>query len=162
MAGSPEDYERVFRAEYGRLVRALTVAGGNADAAADAVQDAFVQRHRHWGRVARYEDPAAWLRRVALHRLSNQARGRRRRDHAVTRLAPPETMPATEPLDEDLRAAVARLAPGQRTAVALHYLADLPIADVARAMGVSEGTVKSQLSDARAQLRRTMEVIDDA
>ena len=57
--------ESMFRAHYGRLVRALTVAGGDPEIAADAVQEAFVKAHLHWRRIRHYDDPVGWIRRVA-------------------------------------------------------------------------------------------------
>lgn len=152
--------EDLFRRSYRPLVRALTVACGDVDDAADAVQDAFVQAGRHWRRVGRYDDPAVWLRRVAVNRLANQRRGARRRAAFVARarVAAPADLGAG---DTDLTAAVAALPPGQRLAVGLYYLADLTVADVAAAMGVAPGTVKSQLHDARRSLAHRMEVLDE-
>lgn len=152
--------EGLFRRAYRPLVRALAVACGDVDDAADAVQDAFVQAGRHWGRVAGYDDPAVWLRRVAVNRLANQRRGQRRRAAFIGRT----TLVTSTDLkaeDTDLMAAVAALPPGQRLAVGLYYLADLTVDDVAAAMGVASGTVKSQLHDARRSLARRMEVLDE-
>ena len=59
------------------------------ESAADAVQDAFVQAFRHWGRIRRYDQPALWVRRAAVNRILNQHRSRRRRDAAVDRLPVP-------------------------------------------------------------------------
>ena len=50
--------EALFRTHYARLVRALTLVSGSREAAADAVQEAFVKAHLHWGRIRRYDDPA--------------------------------------------------------------------------------------------------------
>lgn len=164
-----EQIEALFRAHYAPLVRGLALAAGSVDAAADAAQDAFVQLHRHWRKVSRYEDPAAWLRRVAVNRLADQHRGRRRRDAAVERLAgelggragatagSATAGPSPDQL-VDLLAAVADLPPRQRLAVGLHHLGGLPVAEVAAALDVSEGTVKSQLHDARKNLRTALEV----
>jgi RNA polymerase sigma-70 factor (ECF subfamily) len=153
------ELERLFRAEYTRLVRSLAVAFGDADAAADAVQDAFVQASRHWSRIAGYADPAAWVRRAAINRLSNRRRGQRRRDAAVRRLGDQAAELAPVP-DVDLVRALSALAPQRRTAVCLYYLADLPIRDVATAMGIAEGTVKAHLFAARAALAKAVEVHD--
>lgn len=60
------DFDELFRAEYPPLVRLLTVACADPEAAADLAQDAFVQLHPHWDEVAGYEDLARWLRRVAV------------------------------------------------------------------------------------------------
>ena len=58
--------EAVWRIESGRLVAALTRLTGDFSAAEDLAQDAFVQLLRHWSRVATYDAPGAWLRRVAI------------------------------------------------------------------------------------------------
>jgi RNA polymerase sigma-70 factor (ECF subfamily) len=152
--------EEVFRQEYVRLVRALSVASGSVDAATDAVQESFLAAARHWRRISGYDDPAAWLRHVALHRLADQRRASSRRQRALPRLAAGTTTADREP-DVDLANAVAALPQQQRVAVCLHYLADLSVADVAEAMGVTEGTVKSHLHDGRVALRRVLGVPSD-
>jgi RNA polymerase sigma-70 factor (ECF subfamily) len=154
-----DKFEQLFRQAYPPLVRALAVAS-DEESAADAVQDAFVQLVRHWKKVAGYEDRAAWVRRVAVNRLLNQQRKRRRGRAALERSLP---VPADEltPSDIDLADAVRRLPDGQRVMVCLHYLADLTISQVAAAVGRSEGTVKSQLHDARIALRAELEVNED-
>ena len=157
--GEHQTVEALFRAEYVNLVRALTLACGNPDDAADAVQDAFVQAERHWRRVHTYDNPAAWLRRVAVNRLSNRRRGDQRRQAYLERTR--EQLVEQDPLDLDLHAAVASLPPGQRMVVGLHYLADLSVDEVAAAMRVSPGTVKSQLYDARNALALRQEVSRD-
>ncbi len=153
-----DELAALFRSTWTPLVRALSVAA-DPSAAADAVQDAFLQAARHWRKVRSYDDPAAWVRHVAVNRLRNQARSRRRGDGAMTRLG---ITPAAEltPIDLDLGRAVAALPDGQRLAVCLHHLADLSVRDVAAALDVTEGTVKSQLHDARANLRRLLEAHD--
>jgi RNA polymerase sigma-70 factor (ECF subfamily) len=149
----------LFRAEYPRLVRALGALVG-PDAAADAVQDAFVQAARHWRRIRRYDDPAAWVRRVALHRVASQRRGARRLDAALPRLAE-ATARSVWPAVSEMSGLLAALPKGQREVVCLYYLADLPVAEIARTLGVAEGTVKSQLHDARVALRLSMEASRD-
>lgn len=128
--------EDVFRLHYARLVRSLAAAAGNADLAADAVQEAFVQAHLHWRRVRRYDDPAGWVRRVAVNGVLNQRRSSSRRRAALDRAAverpapePPYEWPGADP---SIAAALASLPLRQRTAFALRFVADLPVADVAR------------------------------
>lgn len=160
-ADRDEQIELLFRAHYPTLVRGLSLAAGSPEAAADAVQDAFVQLHRHWRKVSAYDEPVAWLRRVAVNRVQDQQRGVRRRDAAVGRLRV-LTSDAAASADADavadLRTAVDALPPGQRLVIGLHHLTGLPVAEVADALGISEGTVKSQLHDARASLRAALEV----
>jgi DNA-directed RNA polymerase specialized sigma24 family protein len=93
VANAEEELEALFRAEYRGLVRALAVVAGDAESAADAVQDAFVQAFKHWPSIRRYDQPALWVRRAAVNKVMNQHRSRRRRDAAVDRLAiPPESV----------------------------------------------------------------------
>jgi RNA polymerase sigma-70 factor, ECF subfamily len=160
-----DEIDELFRAHYGPLVAGLALAAGSMDAAKDAVQDAFLQLHRHWHKVSTYEEPVAWLQRVATNRVANQRRDRGRADELADRLAP--ALSATVDDESraaqlDLLAAVAALPRGQRLVVGLHHLTGLPIREVAAAMEISEGTVKSQLHDARAALRTALEVDDRA
>jgi RNA polymerase sigma-70 factor (ECF subfamily) len=153
----PEDdpaFEDLFRAEYEPLVKALTLLCGDPQGAADAVQDAFLQAHRHWRRVAALEQPAGWVRHAAINRARNQIRGRARQLAALPKLAPHEDM-ADEPStpDPDLVAALRRLPPQQRQAIVLYYLLDQPTADIASTLGVGEPTVRSHLRHGRQQLQ---------
>jgi RNA polymerase sigma-70 factor, ECF subfamily len=149
------DYERFFRATYARLVVALTLTSDRS-AAEDAVQDAYLQALRHWGRIKHYDDPAAWVRRAALNRLANQRRGSARRDRAVDRLAA-ATTEHTRDQDTaaltDLRAALAELPERERAVVVLHHVIGVPVADLATELDLPAGTVKSILSRTRDRLR---------
>lgn len=151
--------DELFAAEYGRLVRSLGVAFDPVDAA-DAVQEAFVQADRIWdSSLHGYADPAGWVRRVAINRLLNGERNRRRREEILATIRPVADDDLTTDL-LDLRRAVAALPDRMRAAVCLHYLADLSVAEVAAALEVTEGTVKSNLHDARTRLRQFLEVSD--
>ena len=156
--GEMTDVTMLFDAEYGRLARSLGVAFDPVDAA-DAVQEAFIQADRRWDEVSRLDDPAGWVRRVAVHRLLNGQRNRRRRREILATIRPVPDADLTADL-LDLRHAVAALPDRMRAAVCLHYLADLPVDQVAAALEVSAGTVKSNLHDARTRLRSLMEVTD--
>lgn len=151
----PDTIEALFVAEYSRLVRGLAVAY-DAESAADAVQEAFIAADRRWKRVSAYDDPAGWIRRVALNRLQNGRRNRRRRQEILGAVRP---VPPDDLIAElvDLQAAVAALPERMRLAVCLHHLSGLPVAEVAALLAVSPGTVKSNLHDARSKLRAALE-----
>lgn len=153
------DVGELFDAEYGRLVRSLGVAFDPADAA-DAVQEAFIAADRAWDQVGSYDDPAGWVRRVAVNRLLNGRRNRRRRDEILATITPVADADLTAEL-VDLRRAVARLPDRMRAVVCLHYLADLSVDQVATSLDVSPGTVKSNLHDARLRLREQLEEVSD-
>lgn len=115
--------EHLFKQEYSRLVHTVSVILGDSDAAADVVQDTFVQASRHWGSVATYDEPGQWLRRVAVNRALDERRWRRRRTAALPRLARAAASAERESaLDFD--AALAGLPPGQRAVIAMFYVAD--------------------------------------
>lgn len=157
-AASPES---LFRAHYRSLVQSLAlISSGDKEAAADAVGDAFLELEQNWDRVATYEDPAAWVRRVALNRLSNQRRSLGRRARALLRLQSQrdETPKTARATDLALRNELGRLPVKQRTAVVLFYFADLSVAEVAETMGITDGSVNQHLHRARQALRGRLEV----
>lgn len=156
------DLESLFRAHYGRLVRALAVVSGSEEAAADAVQEAFVKAHQKWRTVGEYDDPVGWIRRVAINRLRDGHRSNTRKDRALVRLAAgtdeayehPEAEFAAE--SERLGAALADLPKQQRLAIALYYLEGLSVAETASTLGLSEGAVKFHLHQGRERLRTVL------
>lgn len=154
------DVTELFEREYERLVRSLGVAFG-AEAAADAVQEAFIQADRDWSRVAALDRPAAWVRRVSINRLLNGKRNRARRREILATIRPVADAGLTDDL-LDLRRAIAELPDKMRAAVCLHYLADLSVDDVAAALEIAPGTVKSNLHDARRRLREQLGEVSDA
>ena len=158
VAAAPTDPETLFRENYTALVRSLAVACGDSEAAADAVQDAFIQLCLHWRRVSTYDNPVAWVRRVAINRLSNQRRSLGRRAAALLRLGKEESRLSRDPgFQTDLETALECLPMRQRLAVSLYYVEDLPIAEVATSMGISEGSVNTHLHRARAALKPVLE-----
>jgi RNA polymerase sigma-70 factor, ECF subfamily len=151
--GSVDD---LFDRQYAAIVRALAVAFDDAEGAADAVQEAFIEADRRWRTVGQYDDPIAWVRRVAINRLRNGRRNRLRRTEILAAVRPVPSEDLTDDL-LDLRAAIDALPEKMRLAVCLHHVAGCSISEVARTLEVSEGTVKSNLHDARLRLRAEME-----
>jgi RNA polymerase sigma-70 factor (ECF subfamily) len=143
------------------LARALHAAG--VPDANDAVQEAFVQAVVHWRKVSRYDDPLAWIRRVAINRGHNRRRSRRRQEALAQQLTATATppVPAAES-DGDLAALVESLPPQQRLALSLYYYADLSVVEVADAMKLSEGAVKYHLHAARTSLSHKLGTRDDS
>ena len=147
--------EELFEAEHDRLLAGLAVAF-DPSAAADAVQEAFIAADRRWSRVRRLDDPAGWVRRVALNRLLNSRRNRRRRSELLSMIRPLDSVDLTADL-LDLRAGLAAMPDRMRAVMCLHYLSGLRVEEVAEALDISPGTVKSTLHDGRARLRETLE-----
>lgn len=139
----------VFEASYRRLVGQLYGVCGDLTEAEEVVAEAFARAVQHQRTFVHLDNPEAWLRRVAV----NVSRTRFRRGRlALVRGRDEVRHPA---LDDDrlaLVAALRQLPVAQREAIALHYLADLPIHEVAEVTGSPVGTVKARLSRGRAAL----------
>jgi RNA polymerase sigma-70 factor, ECF subfamily len=147
------DFDETFRESYWPMVRSLAVACGDPEVAEDVVQDAFERAFVRWRRIARYDDPAGWIRHVALNRIRDQFRRDKRKHKAVERLAA-ETETTVQPpeIPEDVTALLAQLPQQQRIAAALFYVEGLSVREVATSMKLSEGAVKYHLHAARAAL----------
>ena len=153
-AGAPADFDATFRAHYWPMVRSLTVACGDREVAADAVQDAFTRAYARWRRIARYDDPAGWVRHVALNRIRDHYRKAESGRRAVDRLgsqtdhtvAGPEPTAGIVPLLEALPTQ-------QRTAMSLFYVEQCSVREIAHAMKITEGAVKYHLHAGRATLK---------
>jgi RNA polymerase sigma-70 factor (ECF subfamily) len=136
-------FEQMYRAEYGSVFRAVYLLCGDQAMAEDATQEAFARALERWRRLEGRSWAAGWVVTTALN-ISRRALRRRPEPVLV------EKNPSPDP-DEllDLRMAVHSLPRRQQEAVVLHYLSDLPVEDVARAMGTAPGTVKAHLNRAR-------------
>lgn len=151
-----DSLDALFRAHYARLVRALAVVCGQQEAAADAVQEAFVKAHLHWRRIEHFEDPVGWIRRVAINKLRDENRRLGRKQRAVEQLQLDERPPTVDWSDgSDVTALLAGLPRQQRLALALFYVEGLSIAEVAHALRISDGAVKFHLHQGRDRLRRS-------
>jgi RNA polymerase sigma-70 factor, ECF subfamily len=149
-----DDFESTFRAHYGRLVRALTVVAGSQEAASDAVQEAFVKAHLRWRKVSQYDDPVAWIRRVAINKLKDEHRRAGRKQRAVERMSVNyQEAGGGEPTFDELGSVLAELPRQQRLCVALFYIEQLSVAEIATALDISDGAVKFHLHRGRERLR---------
>jgi RNA polymerase sigma-70 factor, ECF subfamily len=142
--------ERLYRAEGGRIWRAVMAYCGDREIANDAVAEAFAQV---LGRGETVRDPLAWLWRSAFRIAAGELK--RARERSPLALDDPSyEMP--EPL-ADVLGALAHLSPNQRTAMILHDYVDLPTRQVARIMGIASATVRVHASQGRRRLRGLLE-----
>jgi RNA polymerase sigma-70 factor, ECF subfamily len=147
-------FESFFRANHPRVVALVTALCGRS-AAEDVAQEAFVRAHRNWGVVADYDRPDAWVRRVAINIAVSTGRRRSTEARAIGRLAARRHIDVVEPApvrDDELWRAVRSLPRRQAAAVALRYVEDLSITDIADALGCAEGTAKALLHQGRTAL----------
>ncbi|WP_341228794.1 SigE family RNA polymerase sigma factor [Nocardioides salarius] len=147
------EFDDFYAASYPRVVAQLYAMIGNRDEAEECVQEAFVRAWSHRRKLERTEHPEAWVRttahRLAVSRWRRTRLARRATDRAVgarTTTAPPSEAHVA------LVRALERLPEAQRHTLVLHHIADLPVHEVARELGVPEGTVKARLSRGRAAL----------
>jgi RNA polymerase sigma factor (sigma-70 family) len=143
------EFTSFFRAEYPALVRTLCVVLHDRERAQDVAQDAFVQLFARWRRISHYERPDAWVRRVAIRMAVRTARRERLRPQLEREL---EAAPLARPLDIDLLRAIHQFPASQRAAVALFYLEDRPVSEVAEILACTEVTAKVHLHRARKRL----------
>jgi RNA polymerase sigma factor (sigma-70 family) len=139
-----------------RIVRAVI---GHVDAD-DAWSDTFLAALKAYPQLPADANVEAWLVTIAHRKAIDIARGAARRAAPV---ADPPDSPARERADArdlDLDAAVGALPPKQRQAVAYHYLAGLPYAEIAVILGGSVDAARRAAADGIATLRRTYPLID--
>ena len=149
--GSRWNLQQVFHVSYRRLVVQLYGVVGDAGEAEDLVQEAFVRASASGRRFQRVDNPEAWLRTTAIN--LHRKRWRKLRNFAKVR-PQLETRSDLPGLDQHLIVidAMRHLSEQHREVLALHYLADLPVQEIATTLGVPEGTVKSRLMRGREAL----------
>ena len=145
-------FEGFYAARHDDVYRALALTLRDVDLAAEATDEAMVRAYERWESVSSYDNPAGWVYRVALNWSRSWLRKRRRETHGAVDAATDGGAPADPAID----AALAMLTVEHRAVIVLRLYLDWSTADVARALGVSEGTVKSRLSRGLDQLRAVM------
>ncbi|WP_446216995.1 RNA polymerase sigma factor [Micromonospora sp. IBHARD004] len=149
--GLGADFDQLYHAHFRSLTVQLTAYCGDLSQAQDLVQEAFCRAFTRWSSVSRYDDPVAWVRRVAWNLATTRWR-RLRTAQSFLRRQREEHVPGPSPDRVALHAALRLLPANQRRAVVLHYLADLSVHQIAEQEQVPEGTVKSWLHRGRAAL----------
>jgi RNA polymerase sigma-70 factor (sigma-E family) len=156
----------LYSLHYPRLVRLAALLVRDVPTAEDVVQDSFVAMHDGWQRLRDADRALAYLRQAVLNRSRSVLRHR-----AVAEKYPEEPspdMPSAEhgalvQLERSAVIATLRKLPGrQREAIVLRYYADLSEAEIAAAMGISCGAVKSHTARAIAALRADLKQQDRA
>jgi RNA polymerase sigma-70 factor (ECF subfamily) len=146
------DFDELYAANYGSLTVQLYAYFGDRQEAQDVVQEAFCRALQRWKHVSTYDDPVAWVRRVAWNLATSGWRRRRTALAFLRRHRDDDNADGPSPDRVALVTALAALPAAQRRAMVLHYLADLPVAEIADREGVAEGTVKSWLHRGRTAL----------
>lgn len=160
---NPQAVSALIRLRGPRLLVHATRLLGERDLAQDAVQEAWIEILRGLPGLRNHAAFPAWATRIVTRRCARIIRGLQR-TRAITRDAPPiSTVVAGSPVDDQqqLRWAIDQLPPAQAATIALFYLEDMRLSEVAIALDVPEGTVKSRLSLARRTLRDLLKGEED-
>jgi RNA polymerase sigma-70 factor (ECF subfamily) len=150
------NFEDVYRREYPGLLAVATALSG--DDGEDLVQDTMVKALIRWDQVGRLERPGGWCHRVLINLCRNRWRRRRIEARYLASLRREE--PSTPAPSDDVMefwSAVRTLPQRPRLVVALFYAGDRTVAEVASILDVPEGTVRSDLTRARAALISRLE-----
>jgi RNA polymerase sigma factor (sigma-70 family) len=161
----PSGFDEMYRADWHPVVALGWTLTGSRTAGEELAQDAFLDAYRRWGHVGSLDRPGAWVRRAVANRAVSHRRHLRVVEAGTARLAtaarvaqsahdtaPPDTDPA-------FWAAVRALPERQAQAVALHYLEDMAVDDIAALLAMRASTVRVHLSRARRTLARTLSTI---
>ena len=158
--GNREDFDRLYRNAYPRLLGTLVPLVGERAAAEDCLQDAFVRAFRAWDRWQPGAPAEAWLHRIAIRVAINHRRRAQLQGAAelVRRLGRPRDLPdpATVALRGDLLVALRKLPPKHAAAIVLRHLHGYSNREMALALGIPERTVASRLAAAKAKLRQEL------
>jgi RNA polymerase sigma factor (sigma-70 family) len=158
----PEPFELFYEREYHSLVGLGYALTGSWPAAEDLAQEAFLAAHQAWQRISRYEQPGAWVRRVAANRAVSLRRRQLVEARGLLRLAGRRLLGAdadqSQQAEEaaDFWRAVRALPRRQAQAVALFYLEGYPTAEIAGVLGCSNATVRGHLHKGRRTLARRL------
>jgi RNA polymerase sigma-70 factor (sigma-E family) len=157
--GEPAGFEDFFHTYHRELARlAYTLTGDRADTE-DITSEAFASVWENWARVEAADNPLAYVRKIVVNlsalrirRTIHERRGLARLGNATRWLEPAPDVGGMS----ELQAAILLLPARRRSCVVLRHVFDLSEDDVARCLGISTGTVKSQTARGLAHLRRTL------
>jgi RNA polymerase sigma-70 factor (ECF subfamily) len=150
----------LFTATYPTLAGWVRRLVDDDETAHEIASEAFTRLMSHWSMP---DDPHAYLYKIATNLVRDHWRRTKRERAAIGGIALRQRDERGAPPDSDmnLRDLLEPLPQHQRVAVVLHYLAGMPIRDVALAVGRPEGTVKSDLYQARERLRAELDTRHD-
>jgi RNA polymerase sigma-70 factor, ECF subfamily len=149
-------FDEFYGAAAVRVVRHSYALTGNLADAQDIAQEAFARAWQRWASVSACESPEAWVRHVATNLATTRWRRDRTARAARSQLAAQQSVPEISPNTVALVAALRSLPERHRVVLVLHYLADLPVDQIAADLGCPVGSVKGWLSRGRAALAAIM------
>lgn len=150
-------FEVFYRTELAGVTGLALVLSGSRSGAEELAQEAFLAAYTRWDSIAEYDDPAAWVRRVVTNAAISRFRRLRAEMRAMVRLGRADfVLPEGDPDADRLWAEVRALPSRQAQVIALHYLDDRAVTEIAHILGVSEPTVKTHLQRGRKALAQRL------
>ncbi len=147
-ASVADTIEAVYRHEADKLWRSLFAFSADAEIASDAVAEAFAQAIRRGPAI---RDPRAWVWKSGFRIASGELKRRSRTVDLI-----PDSAYYDPEVDTELLWALAHLSDGQRAAVVLHYYADASVREISRRTGMSQLSVRANLSRGRKRLKELL------
>lgn len=157
-----EPFDRFYMREFRPMVALAYSISGSGAAAEDIAQEAMTRAFRSWSKLAAYDNPGTWLRRVTINLSISNRRRTISEAKALLRIGGDSSTASRElseqaPIHDDVWDAIRRLPTKQRAAVALHYLEDRSVADVADILECSEATARVHLHRGRNALHAMLD-----
>jgi len=150
------EFRDLFADQYAPVVGTVFMIVQDQARAEELAQDAFTQLLAHWKRVSGYEQPEAWVRRVAIRLAVRSARRDQQLRVAMARMRPQPVAPPDAVVSAEVLAAVRALSPKERAVVVLFYFEDRPVAEIAEILDCSESAAAMRLKRARERLAVTL------
>jgi RNA polymerase sigma-70 factor (ECF subfamily) len=141
--GSVADLERLFRAHWPRAFRAAQLVTGDAAAAEDIAQEAFLAAIRNLDRFDRRRPFGPWLHRIVVNRAIDWTRARRLRGEVE--LVDTHAAPAAPDVDGSALSRIGELSPEHRAVIVLRYLLEYTPGEISELLDLPRGTVNSRL-----------------
>lgn len=152
------EFAEFYRGAYPGLVAELYAYTASMSEAQEVAQEAFERAWSRWGRLRSYDQPRAWVARVAYRLAVSRWRRARTSLKSLARHGPPPDVPPPSETSVALVTALSQIPEPQRRAVVLHHMGGYSVGEIAAMDGVAEGTVKARLSRGR---QRLAELLDD-
>jgi len=157
-----EPFERFYEREFRSVVGLAYALSGSRVASEDLAQEAFIAAHRNWEKVGSYDKPEAWVRRVVSNLSVSRFRRRATEVKALTRLAgfgnQTTSLPELPDEADEFWSNVRKLPKRQAQVIALHYLEDRPVSEIAEILDCSPSTVKVHLHKGRHRLAERLDI----
>ena len=150
---NPQGFDEFYTKTFARVLSVVIMASGSRLEAEDAVQDGYLSALRHWEQVGGYEQPDAWVIKVALRRLWRSRRAHQRKRQPLELTVPPQAAPDETAHAREVLSALAGLPADVRIAMITCSVLGWTQAELAEVLDVPRNTIANRIFRGRAMLR---------